>query len=209
MRGLDWIPSTLFMIAMAGVTTLSWRMAGNVLSTRLTVAVALMGDVSIFAYQLTGHPWQIDLHMYFFTMLACLVAYCDYRPIVAGTAAIVFHHLVLNFVLPAAVYPGGSDIGRVFLHSVIVVFQASVLIVLARKLSRSFETTAQKTAEAERANAAEARFNSERTEAEQRAKQERNAAMRGLATEFESKVGRIVLKRSRSPRAKCRPCHLR
>jgi methyl-accepting chemotaxis protein len=177
---------------MAGVTTLSWRMAGNVLSTRLIVAVALMGDVSIFTYQLTGHPWQIDLHMYFFTMLACLVAYCDYRPIVAGTAAIVLHHLVLNFLIPAAVYPGGSDFGRVLLHSVIVMFQASVLIVLARKLSHSFETTAQKTLEAESANATEARFNSERADAEQRAKQERNAAMRGLATEFESKVGRIV-----------------
>ena len=29
MRGMDWLLPTLFMIAMAGVTTLSWRMAGN------------------------------------------------------------------------------------------------------------------------------------------------------------------------------------
>jgi methyl-accepting chemotaxis protein len=191
-RGTGGIAPTLFMIAMAGLTTLSWKTTGNVLATRLTVAVALMGDVSMFTYQLAGHPWQIDLHMYFFATLACLVAYCDYRPIVAGTAAIVLHHLVLNFLLPAAVYPGGSDLGRVALHSAIVAFQAGVLIVLTRKLSHSFETTAQKTTEAEVAHAAEGRLNSERAEAEQRLKEERNATVRGLAAEFESRVGRIV-----------------
>ena len=192
MRGKGLFASTALMILMAGATTLSWRISGNVLSTRLMVAVALMGDVSVFTYQLSEHPWQIDLHMYFFAMLACLVAYCDYRPIVAGTAAIVLHHLVLNFLLPAAVYPGGSDLGRVALHSVIVAFQAGVLIVLSRRLSQSFETTAQKTTESQAAHAAEARSNLERAEAEQRSKQERNAAMLGLANEFENKVGRIV-----------------
>jgi methyl-accepting chemotaxis protein len=192
MRGTNGTAPILFMIAMAGVPTLSWKMTGNVLSTRLTVAVALMGDVSMFTYQLAGHPWQIDLHMYFFATLACLVAYCDYRPIIAGTAAIVLHHLVLNFLLPAAVYPGGSDLGRVALHSTIVAFQAGVLIVLTRKLSHSFETTAQKTVEAELAHAAEGRVSLEREEAEKRLKEERSAAMTGLAAEFENKVGCIV-----------------
>jgi methyl-accepting chemotaxis protein len=192
MRGMDWLLPTSFMIAMAGVTTLSWRMAGNGLSTRLTVAVALMGDVSMFAYQLAGHPWQIDLHMYFFATLACLVAYCDYRPIVAGTVAVVMHHLVLNFIVPAAVYPGGADLGRALLHSVTLIFQAGVLIVLARKLSHLFNTTAQKTAEAEAANAAEMRINSERVDADRKAKTERDEARHALATEFENKIGRIV-----------------
>ena len=40
-------------------------------------SVALMGDVAVFTSQFAGHPWQIDVHMYFFAMLACLVAYCD------------------------------------------------------------------------------------------------------------------------------------
>jgi methyl-accepting chemotaxis protein len=192
MRGMDWMLPTLFMIAMAGVTTLSWRTAGNGLSTRLTVAVALMGDVSVFAYQLAGHPWQIDLHMYFFATLACLVAYCDYRPIVAGTIAVVLHHLVLNFMVPAAVYPGGTDLGRVVLHSVILAFQAGVLIALANKLSDLFDTTAQKTAEAEAANATEARINAERAEADRKVKIERDEAARTLAAAFENKIGRIV-----------------
>jgi methyl-accepting chemotaxis protein len=191
-RGNDWLFPTIFTIAMAGAATLSWRMAGNDLSTRLIVAVALMADVSIFTYQLSGHPWQIDLHMYFFAMLACLVAYCDYRPIVVGTVSVVVHHFVLNFLIPAAVYPGGTDLGRVVLHSIILIFQAGVLIALANKLSRLFETTALKTVEAEAANAAEARINSERIESEQKARMERDEAGRALAAEFENKIGSIV-----------------
>ena len=126
-RGADWLLPAALMAALALAATLSWRATGNGLSTRLTVAVALMGSISVFAFQLSGHPWQIDLHMYFFAALACLVAYCDYRPIVAGTIAVALHHLALNFVLPAAVYPGGSDLGRVALHAFILSIEAGVL----------------------------------------------------------------------------------
>ena len=72
MRGADWIIPTFFMVALACAATLSWRSSGNGLSTRLTVAVALMGGVAVFTYQLSGHPWQIDTHMYFFATLACI-----------------------------------------------------------------------------------------------------------------------------------------
>jgi methyl-accepting chemotaxis protein len=191
-RGSDWLLPAAFMVAMALAATLSWRVSGNGLSTRLIFAVALMGGVSVFAFQLAGHAWQIDMHMYFFAALACLVAYCDYRPIIAGTVAVALHHLVLNFILPAAIYPGGTDLGRVVLHAVILVIEAGVLIWLAHTLSHLFETTAQKSAEAEAANAAEARANTERAGAERHAKQERDAAMRELAAGFERKIGHIV-----------------
>jgi methyl-accepting chemotaxis protein len=192
MRGGDWLLPVILTVAMAGAATLSWRATGNELSTRLVFAVALMSDVSVFTYQLSGHAWQIDMHMYFFAALACLVAYCDYRPIIVGTVAVALHHLVLNFILPAAVYPGGADLGRVVLHAVILLIEAGVLIWLAHKLSHLFEMGAQKTAQAEAAGAAEARANSERTEIERHSKQDRDAARRELAAGFERKVGSIV-----------------
>jgi methyl-accepting chemotaxis protein len=191
-RGADWLMPTILMIAFAAAATLSWRSVGNGLSTHLVIAVALMGGVSVFTFQLSGHAWQVDSHMYFFAALASLAAYCDYRPIIAGTIAVALHHLALNFILPAAVYPGGADFGRVVLHAVILLIEAGVLIWLARKLSHLFETTTQKTAEAEAANAAEARANANRAEADLKAKQERDAAMRELAAGFERKVGHIV-----------------
>lgn len=190
--GKAWLIPTIFMAFLAVVATLSWRISGNGLSTRLVFAVALMSGVSMFTYQLEGHPWQIDVHMYFFAALACIVAYCDYRPIVAATTAVALHHIALNFLLPAAIYPGGSDFGRVVLHAVILLIEAGVLIALAHKLQELFETTAVKTAEAQAAMAAEARANSERSEIEQRAKAEREAAKQLLASNFERSIGGIV-----------------
>jgi methyl-accepting chemotaxis protein len=191
-RGADWLLPAALTAALALPATLSWRTTGNGLSTRLIFAVALMGGVSVFTFQLSGHPWQPDVHMYFFAALACLVAYCDYRPIVVGAVAVALHHLVLNFILPAAVYPGGSDLGRVVLHAVILGIEAGVLIWLAHQLSHLFVTTAQKTAEAEAATAAGARANAERVEAEQLSRLDRDAAMRELGIDFERKIGHIV-----------------
>src|SRR6266404_6228781 len=192
MRGTEWIVPAALVAAMALAAMMSWRASGNGLSTRLIFAVALMGGVSVLAFELSGHPWQIDMHMYFFAALACLVAYCDYRPILVGTVAVALHHLMLNFIIPAAIFPGGADFGRVVLHAGILILEACVLLWVAHQLARLFETTAQKTAEAESATAAEARANANRAEADQKAKQESDAALRRLASEFERKVGHIV-----------------
>jgi methyl-accepting chemotaxis protein len=192
MRGADWVMPSTVMAAMAVAATFSWRSAGNSLSTRLVMSVALMGGASLLVFEMAGHAWQVDMHMYFFAALACLVAYCDYRPIIAGTLAVAVHHLALNFILPATIYPGGADFGRVVLHAVILLIEAGVLIWLSHKLSLLFATAAQKTAEAEAAGAAEARANDERAEADRHAKQERDAARRELADGFERKVGGIV-----------------
>jgi methyl-accepting chemotaxis protein len=188
----DWLMPTVVMVAMAMAATLSWRTAGNALSTQLIVAVALIGGISTLVYQMSGHPWQIDMHMYFFAAMAVLVAYCDYRPVIAGTAAVALHHFALNFLLPAAIYPGGADFGRVVLHAVVLLIESGVLIALALKLTELFATAARKTAEAESANAAEARANAARIESEERAKRDRDAARRDLAAGFERRVSGIV-----------------
>jgi methyl-accepting chemotaxis protein len=192
LRDAAWIWPALIMVVLALAATLSWRGAGNTLSTRLIFAVALMSDASIFTYQFAGHPWQTDIHMYFFAVLACLVAYCDYRPIVAGAAAVALHHLVLNFLFPAAVYPGGADFGRVVLHAAILLIEAAVLVWLAHTLSMLFKTTAQKTAEAQAAGLAQAQADIQRLEAERQAKLREEVARRELATGFEQKIGGIV-----------------
>jgi len=191
MRGASWLVPAAFTLTMALAAMVSWRASGNGLSTRLVFAVALMGDVSMLVFQLAGDAWQIDMHMYFFAALACLVAYCDYRPIVAGTVAVALHHLMLNFIVPAAVYPDGAHFGRVVFHALILLIEASVLIWLAHTVSHLFHTAAQKTAEAEAAGAAEARANQYRAEAEQ-AKRDHDAARRELASDFEQTIGHIV-----------------
>lgn len=192
LRNASAIMPTILTVLVATIATLSWRLAGSGLSTRLVFAVAIMTDVSVLLQQMAGHPWQIDIHMYFFAALACLVAFCDYRPIVVGTVAVALHHLVLNFLMPAAIYAGGSDLGRVVLHAVILLVEAGILIALAHKLAFLFDMSAQKSAEAEAALAAEARATQARAESEQRADELRRQTHRQLAAEFERKIGGVV-----------------
>src|SRR5260370_515748 len=82
--------------------------------------------------------------------------------------------------------------GRVVGKGVILVREAGGVIGLGDRLALLFETTARKTAEAERAHEAEARATNERSESERRAKQDRDAARRELAAGFERKIGGIV-----------------
>ncbi len=192
-RGAGWLVPSLLTLLLAGAATLSWRASGSGASTRLTVAVAAMGVVALLVYEMSGHPWQIDMHMYFFAVLAGLVAYCDYRAILVGAGATALHHLTLNFLLPAAIYPGGADFGRVVVHAVILILEAGVLIWLAYTLAKLTELSAQQMAELDAAHAAERQANAERTESESRAKAAAAALTRDLADGFERQVGTIVV----------------
>jgi methyl-accepting chemotaxis protein len=191
-RDTDWLMPGLIAVVLAGAATLSWRASGNGASTRLTIAVAAMGVVATLVYEMSGHGWQADMHMYFFAVLAMLVWYCDYRVILAGTVATALHHLALNFVLPAAIYPGGSSLGRVVVHAVILLLEAGILMWLAITLARLMSTAAEQLAEIETARAAEHAANDQRIEAEGAAKAKTAALADELASAFEAKIGGIV-----------------
>ena len=47
---------------------------------------------------------------------------------VVGEVVVAVHHLSLNFLLPAEIFPDGSVFLRVVIHAVIVVAEAAVLI---------------------------------------------------------------------------------
>ncbi len=55
-------------------------------------------------------------------------------------AVIAVHHLVLNYALTAAVFPGEASLGRVMLHAVVLVVQAVPLVWLSTVLARLFVT---------------------------------------------------------------------
>lgn len=192
LRGLDLLVPTLFAAAMAIASTACWRFDGNSASTRMVFAVALMGQVALFTFELNGHAWQSDMHMYFFSVLACLVAYCDYRPILFGAIAVSVHHLILNFVFPAAIYPGGSDVGRAIFHAAVLFLEASVLCWISVKLSHFLNEAGLRTQEAKAANEAERQASREHMDAEVQVKQQGELVRRQLADEFNKQIARIV-----------------
>ncbi len=192
LREVAWLPMAALCVALAGAATLCvWR-APAASATRMAVAVALMTMPALILPLLAGHRWQLDIHMYFFALLACLVVYCDIRAIVAATLAVAVHHLVLNSVLPAALYPGGADFGRVMLHAGVLVVEAVVLSSVAYTLTKLFTVVAQKGAEAETALATVREADARRADMENEASRQRHAAMQQLAAEFERSVGHVV-----------------
>lgn len=125
-------------LAIAGVATLTWWRDRTGTATRISTALAHAASVALLVYAFAGSPLQIDIHMYFFASLAICAAWVDWRPILAFAGLTAVHHLTLFFVIPAAVFPGDADLGRVALHAIVLVLEAAALVALAQMLATAF-----------------------------------------------------------------------
>jgi two-component system, sensor histidine kinase and response regulator len=157
---VDWVVqgTPWFGAAAAGLLALvyhlAWWRGGTEPWVRHISAVALVGQPAILLFVLRGHPWQMDMHMYFFAMLALVIGWCDRGALMMAATVIALHHLVLLYLLPIAVFPGAGDIGRVLLHAAIVAFQTTVLVWLSARLIEGMARTAAMGAEIQAKNVA-------------------------------------------------------
>jgi methyl-accepting chemotaxis protein len=119
----------------------------------LAITVALVGQTSLLVYAFEGHPWQVEMHFYYFVVLAMLSGFCGWRALLLAATLIAAHHLGLNFLLPAAVYPGGADLIRVVVHALFVVIEVAMLIYIGRVIREAFFAEDTARGEAERAAA--------------------------------------------------------
>ncbi len=142
MMGGDWPLVGIASFAVAAVPTLAWWRQPSAEATRLTIAVALIAGLSLIVAAAAGSKLQIDLHMAYFAELAILTAYCDRNVVLAGAGLTAVHHLVLNFLVPALVFPDGSQLSRVLLHAGIVVVETAALVWLCHRIVALFASTA-------------------------------------------------------------------
>ena len=130
---------------LAAITVAVWvehRRDPGGLGARLAASAGLAVGVAFVVWLMRGHPWQPDAHMMFFAAFALTAVFCDWRPILLYAGLIAVHHLVLNFALTAAVYPGEAALGRVLLHAAVLIVQAVPMIWLASVLNRLFQSAA-------------------------------------------------------------------
>jgi methyl-accepting chemotaxis protein len=113
------------------------------------LAVALVAQTSLLVFLMEGHPWQVETHFYYFAVLAMLSGFCDLRILILAAGLIAVQHLGFNQVLPAAIYPGGTDYGRVALHAFVVVIETTMLAGIGWTIRNSFQQaqTQRETAE--------------------------------------------------------------
>ncbi|MEM7530098.1 MAG: methyl-accepting chemotaxis protein [Pseudomonadota bacterium] len=116
---------------------------------RFTLTVALIAQPALLVALFAGHPWQLDMHMYFFAMLAILTLLESLPAILLAAVVVAAHHLTLNFALPELVYPGGTDTARTLLHAIVVVIETaglSWMVHLRQVQTRKTETARERTA---------------------------------------------------------------
>lgn len=128
----------------------------------IALSFSLVGDTSLMVYIYSGHPWQIEMHFYYFVVLAMLSGFCDWRILVLNAAIITTHHLLLNWLFPAAVYPGGGNIFRVITHSAFVAVEAGALTMISFAIRDAFAQSESALGEAKEAKLALERIGSRR-----------------------------------------------
>lgn len=93
------------------------------------VAEMLMGGVLVHIGQ---GPMQIEMHFYFFAVLAMLVMFGNPTVIVAASATVALHHLVLWGFLPSSVFNYGAPLQVVGVHVAFLAFEAAAACYIAR-----------------------------------------------------------------------------
>ena len=125
-------------LVFAAVPALLQWMRRPITPVALAIAVALVGQTSLLVFAFSGHPWQVEMHFYYFVVLALLLGFCDWRILIVAAALIALHHAGLNIVLPDAVYPGGTDYFRVAVHAIAVVIETAMLVFIGLAIRRAF-----------------------------------------------------------------------
>ena len=180
-------------ICLAGVTTALWLRDPASAATRIVSGVALVGMAALLLVAFAGHPWQIDLHMYFFACLAMLAGWCDWRVILAAAAATAVHHLALDLAMPALIFPGGAgDLGRVILHAAIVLVETGILVWVCRTVEDSFRALASSEAHAQAQLARAMELEREAASTRSALEAVRKSGTAQLARTFEETIGSIL-----------------
>jgi methyl-accepting chemotaxis protein len=126
-----------------GLAGLAYAVAAGRLAARLSLAVIGMFMVALNIQLSMGMP---EMHFAVFVFLAFLLAYRDWRPVLAGALAVAVHHVLFDR-LQAAGLPvfclRAPDFGQIVIHAVFVVVQSGVELVMAVRMERDARESAE------------------------------------------------------------------
>ncbi len=94
-------------------------------------AVAAMGMAGLLVYFGRG-PLQIEMHLYFFVLLALLIVFADPLAILVAAALVPLHDVLLWAVYPRAVFNYDASFVSVSIHGLLVVLEATSACFVAR-----------------------------------------------------------------------------
>jgi methyl-accepting chemotaxis protein len=145
--GFAWIHGTwllwiVFGTAISLGAMLVARLAPGTLLSRLTMAAALMCYSALLIDQAHG---VVETHFSIFALLAFLLYYRDWRPLVFGAAVIAVHHVGFYWLqsigAPLYVFPHTGMPMMVVVHAAYVVVETAVLVKMALGLHQEMRST--------------------------------------------------------------------
>jgi methyl-accepting chemotaxis protein len=130
-----WLAALLVGIPALAVPAFLWRTAPGQLVTSMAISAACMIFSALLIHQSGG---MIETHFGIFALLAFLLLYCDWRPLVTAAAVIAVHHVGFSFLQTQGagvfVFPKAQGVGIVLLHASYVVIETAILCYIAHQL---------------------------------------------------------------------------
>jgi methyl-accepting chemotaxis protein len=110
------------------------------LVTRCTIAAALMIFTGLHIHQVHG---MIEMHFGVFVLLAFLLFYRDWVPLVVAVGVVAVHHFAFDFLqrsgAPVWVFAANTGFSIVLIHAAYAIFETALLIVMAVRLRAEIE----------------------------------------------------------------------
>ena len=139
-----WMLVLTIALPLAVGSTLLYLLLPGSLTTRLTNGAVFMVMTALHIHQ--GHG-MISLHFGVFVLLAVLLFYRDWIPVITGATVIAVHHLSFNYLqesgYPVYVFANGTGLSMVLIHAAYVVFESAILVYFCVQLRnetiRNFE----------------------------------------------------------------------
>lgn len=126
-------------VAWAGLLTAMTLVGPTVAYFTLTnprMVSVIYGVTAMFMGGLLVHfgqgPLQIEMHFYFFALIAMLAVYGNPAVVLAAAGTVAVHHLVLWFVLPRSVFNYEAPLWIVAVHTAFVVLESIATCFIAR-----------------------------------------------------------------------------
>ena len=120
--------------APALLAALAYHLWAGTRNFRLVGAALLMVYSGVLVHFSGG---MIEVHFHVFVSMAFLILYYDWLPQVVAAVTIALHHIVLDEVVPGALFKDGHSLGIVALHALFVVAMTIVCVFIAEYIRRS------------------------------------------------------------------------
>lgn len=131
-----WITPTATLATIAFGASVCARYMRDGVTLRSIMALALVAGPIAFGWSSFGN-WSLDTSLYFYAVIAMLVGYVDWRPIIIAASAAAFSAVLLSLAASDIVFPAeGMD--RFVIQAVCLIAECFVLINLIGILQHLF-----------------------------------------------------------------------